>query len=140
MKFTMAVAALMTVSSAQDCKIMSVALFNEANCTTTFNETADVNATLLTQNWNKNANGTCVNVTKGSFKSGCTAEKYSVTAFKAPGCVAAAADAADGDKDTTTEWGWGNCTKAGDVYFKASNARSLLAGSAAALALAASQF
>jgi hypothetical protein len=140
MKFTMAVAALMTVSSAQDCKIMSVELFNEANCTTAFNETADTNKTKLTAQWNLNANGTCVNTTAGSFKSACTAEKYSTTAFKAAGCVAAAADAADDAKDTTTEWGWGNCTKMGKVYFKASNARSLIAGSAAALALAASQF
>ena len=140
MKFTMAVAALMTVSSAQDCKIMSVELFNEANCTTAFNETAAVNSTLMTEKWNLNANGTCVNLTSGSFQSACTAEKYSVTAFKAAGCVAAAADAADDAKDTTTEWAWGNCTKMGDVFFKASNARSLMAGTAAALALAASQF
>ena len=52
MKFSMAVAALMTVASAQDCAITKYELFTDAACTTAFNDTADVNSTKIMETWN----------------------------------------------------------------------------------------
>ena len=78
----------------------------------------------------------CVKVGDTSVQLACDAASMKTTAYKDDKCTAAEAN-----KDLSTEVKWTVCSKLGEGQFvKATGAKALLAGAAAALAFVGSQF
>ena len=145
MKFT-AVAALMAAVSAEgdaktpaatpaktaavDCTIVKFEMFSDKDCAKAL-KAADY-AAIKTAWETKVKSKACAEKTTNV----CDAVGITSTVFKAEDCKASETK---GD-DTASVTKWGECTKAGDKFFKATSARAIMAGSAAILAFAASQF
>lgn len=141
MKFT-AVAALMAVVSAEDpktpaktpavdCTIVKFDMFSDKDCSKAL-ETVDA---AVKKGWeDKVKSKACTAKTTHV----CDAAGITTTVFKADDCKAS--ETAGDDK--TTKVAWGACVEVtkDKAYFKATSARAILAGSAAILAFAASQF
>ena len=139
MKFT-AVAALMATVSAEaaaaapDCTIAKFEMFSDKTCATALPETEDTKKVKAT--WDALVKVKAC--TKG-VTNVCDAAGITSTVFKAaPLCTAS--ETAGDDVAKTTKWGECVEVTADKVYFKATSARAILAGSAAILAFAASQF
>jgi len=139
MKFT-AVAALMAAVSAEaaapapDCTIAKFEMFSDKECAKALKETDDTKATKTKWETAVKSKACTTGVTNV-----CDAAGITTTTFKAkPLCTADA----DATLDVATTSAWGACVEVekDKVYFKATSARAILAGSAAILAFAASQF
>jgi hypothetical protein len=138
MKFT-AVAALMAAVSAEaaaaapDCTIAKFEVFSDAKCATPL---AEAEATPIKTTWETlvKSKACILGVTNVCDAAGITSTKFAAK----PLCTADA----DATKDVATVSAWGACVEVtkDKVYFKATSARAILAGSAAILAFAASQF
>lgn len=139
MKFT-AVAALMATVSAEaaatppDCTIAKFEMFSDKTCATAIPESDATKA--AKKAWDAAVKSKACNtgVTTVCDPAGITSTKFAA----APLCTADA----DATKDVATTSAWGACVEVekDKVYFKATSARAILAGSAAILAFAASQF
>jgi len=139
MKFT-AVAALMAAVSAEDkapaaadCTIAKFEMFSDKTCATALKE--DDTTKAVKKSWeDKVKSKACASKTTNV----CDGAGITTTVFVADDCKADA----DATKDVATTTAWGACVEvtADKVYFKATSARAIMAGSAAILAFAASQF
>jgi len=138
MKFT-AVAALMAAVSAEDvkkpaavdCTIAKFEMFSDKDCAKALEK---VDAAVKKSWEDKVKSKACTEKTTNV----CDAAGITTTVFKADDCKAS--ETAGDDKATTTAWGACVEVTKDKAYFKATSARAILAGSAAILAFAASQF
>lgn len=138
MKFT-AVAALMATVSAEaaatppDCTIAKFEMFSDKTCATAIPESDTTKAAKKAWDAAVKSKACTKGVTTVCDPAGITSTK-----FVADDCTADA----DATKDVATTSAWGACVEVekDKVYFKATSARAILAGSAAILAFAASQF
>lgn len=134
------VAALFAVASAEDTPpnacgaAYKFEFFTDKACTKAQAESDDTKA--AAKKWKDAAEaseGKCVAESKSKLT--CTAAGLTTQKFKDDKC-------AEADGDATTDYAWGACKEvtADKLYVKVSGGKTIMAGAAALLALAASQF
>lgn len=128
-----AIAALLAATVAGECKVGNVGVFTEKTCTTK-KEGVDKTATdAAAKAWTDaaaTATGTCTD--KKTVV--CDATGITTTTFTDDACKTV------DEANKATVLKWGECTAAGSDFIKVSGAKTVMAGAAALLAFAASQF
>lgn len=115
------------------CTITKLEVFTDDKCTKAPETALDKAALKAVSDGLTAAAGKCA----GKVKTVCDGTGISATAYKEDECKG------EVDADATkalTPLKWGECTKAGDKYVKATGAKALMASAAVALAFIGSQF
>ena len=144
MKFTLAVAALVATTEAADaakgCKV-AVTYFAEKECSKAVDATDALK--LVAKSWTDMAaaaDGKCVAAGSDFVKVTCDGTALTSATFTDDKC--ATAKKTSDDKAVVSTLAWGKCTEVdtGKTWVKVSGSKALMAGAAALLAFAGSQF
>ena len=144
MKFTLAVAALVATTEAAEaakgCKI-AVTYFAEKECSKAVDETDALKAVSAT--WTdmaKAADGKCVAKDSDFVKITCDGKALQTATFTDDKCTTA--KKTSDEKAVVSSLAWGKCTMVATdkTWVKVSGSKALMAGAAALLAFAGSQF
>ena len=144
MKFTLAVAALVSTTEAADaatgCKV-AVTYFAEKECSKAVDATDALKA--VSKSWTDmaaKADGKCVASDSDFVKITCDGTALGSATFTDDKCTTA--KKTSDDKAVVSTLAWGKCTEVdtGKTWVKVSGSKALMAGAAALLAFAGSQF